>query len=152
MEGQGFEAEIWFSLRMESLRMVEQPPSIKEIKRVLMRHLPNRVERALNHMRNVEDPSEWLDLAFKTDVLLRVENMQGEYLRIAVDVTADPAKVESKFKTISSRSFAAARKELGINYHWVVLVDVNALPTRDELMDAIYEQVDVGSDLAIIKV
>lgn len=152
MRGEGFEAETWFILRMESLRMVEPPPSIKEIKRVLKRHLSERLERALVHMKDIEDPSEMLDLAFKTDVLLRVQNMQGESLRIAVDVTADPSKTTSKLKTISSRKFAAVREELQIDYHWIVLVDANALPTRDELMDAVYEQVDRGSDLAIIKV
>jgi len=57
--------------------MVELPPSI-ESSACLMRHVPKGVERALKHMKDLEDPSELLNLAFKTDVLLRVQNMQGK--------------------------------------------------------------------------
>ena len=91
MYSEGFEAEVWFSLKMQSLRMVDpQPPSIVEVRRVLMRYFPARAQRAMAHMIDVEDPSLWLDLIFKTDVLLRLQNIEGQSLRIAVDVTTNP--------------------------------------------------------------
>ncbi len=81
-----------------------------------------------------------------------MQNANGKSLRIAVDVTANPTKAGSKFQTISSRRFAAARKELEIDRHWVVLVDPVFLPSKDELMDAVYEAADRDQKLAIIKV
>jgi len=149
----GFEVEVWFKLRIQSLRMEEtNPPSLSKLRQVLTHYLPERVERALKHMIDVDDLEEWLDLAFKCDVLLRVQDSSGRFLRIATDVTANPTQALSKFKTISSTRFAAARKDLNIDFHWVVLVDPTALPSRDELMDTIYEAADRGEALAIIEV
>lgn len=151
-DGSGSEAEIWFSLRIEALRMRDpNPPSLEQVRRALTRHLSDRLERAFLHINDELDVSELLDLAFKTDILLRVQNMQGESLRIAVDVTANRAKAKAKLKTINNYQFAAARKELGIDCHWIVVVNVNALPSKEELMDAIYQQVDKDRRIVILE-
>lgn len=151
-DGSGSVAEIWFTLRIEALRMRDpNPPSLVQVRFVLMRHLSERLHRALKHINDETDVSELLDLAFKTDILLRVQNMQGESQGIAVDVTTDRPKAKAKLKTINSPQFAAARKELGVDCHWIVVVNVNALPSKEELMDAIYEQVDKGKRIVILE-
>ena len=73
-------------------------------------------------------PEEWLDLVLKVDVLLRLENADGQSLRVAVDVTTSKALVPQKFQMISSRLFGLARRELNIDCHWVVLVNADSLP------------------------
>ena len=152
MYSEGFSAEVWFRLRMENLRMLDgQPPSMSQIKNVLERYFKVRVDRALFHMSNVEDPEEWLDLIFKTDSLLRLQNIEGQSLRIAVDVTTRRAEVISKMEMISSRLFNLARKDLSIDRHWVVLVNSQSLPSKDRLMDVFYEEIDKTVECAVIE-
>lgn len=152
MYSEGFSAEVWFRLRMENLRMLDpQPPSMQAVKSVLEQYFQVRVERALLHMSDVEDPEEWLDLIFKTDVLLRLQNVEGQNLRIAVDVTTLPREVPNKLDMISSRLFKIARKDLAIDRHWIVLVDPQSLPSKDRLMDVLYEEVDKSGECAVIE-
>jgi hypothetical protein len=152
MYSEGFSAEVWFKLRMENLRMLDrQPPSMSQIKSVLEQYFKVRVERALFHMSNIEDSEEWLDLIFKTDSLLRLQNIVGQSLRIAVDVTTRRSEVQGKMDMISSRLFKLARKDLAIDRHWVVLVDSQALPSKDRLMDIFYEEVDKNFECAVIE-
>ena len=138
MYSEGFSAEVWFKLRMENLRMLDrQPPSISQIKNVLEQYFKVRVDRALFHMSDVEDSEQWLDLIFKTDSLLRLQNIEGQNLRIAVDVTTRRSEILGKMDMISSRLFKLARKDLAIDRHWVVLVDSQSLPSKDRLMDVL---------------
>ena len=152
MYSEGFSAEVWFKLRMENLRMLDrQPPSMSQIKNVLEQYFKVRVDRALFHMSDVEDPEQWLDLIFKTDSLLRLQNIEGQNLRIAVDVTTRRSEILGKMDMISSRLFKLARKDLAINRHWVVLVDSQSLPSKDRLMDVFYEEIDKSVECAVIE-
>lgn len=152
MYSEGFSAEVWFKLRMENLRMLDrQPPSMSQIKNILEQYFKVRVDRALFHMSDVEDPEQWLDLIFKTDSLLRLQNIEGQNLRIAVDVTTRRSEILGKMDMISSRLFQLARKDLGIDRHWVVLVDSQSLPSKDRLMDVFYEEIDKSVECAVIE-
>lgn len=93
-------------------------------------------------MVDVEDAEEWLDLIFKTDFLLRLQNIEGQSLRIAVDIATSAKEVLNKMEMINSRLFQLARRDLEIDRHWIVLVNPQALPSRDRLMDIFYEVVD----------
>ena len=152
MYSEGFSAEVWFKLRMENLRMLDrQPPSMSQIKNVLEQYFKVRVDRALFHMSDVEDPEQWLDLIFKTDSLLRLQNIEGQNLRIAVDVTTRRSEILGKMDMISSRLFKLARKDLAIDRHWVVLVDSQSLPSKDHIMDVFYEEIDKSVECAVIE-
>lgn len=147
----GFECEVWFSAVAKSLRMVDSDqPTFTQIQDVLTRHLDIRVKRALKHMKDVEDPEEWLDLVLKIDVLLRLENMDGQSIRIGVDVTAQREDADYKLSTISSKPFRLARRELEIGKHWVILVKPKSLPSEAKFIDALYEQVDKSAECAIV--
>lgn len=147
----GFESEVWFRAVAKTLRMVDvHQPSFGQIQNVLTRHLNIRVKKALKHMKDVEDPEEWLDLILKVDILLRLENMDGQSIRVGVDVTAQREDADYKLSMISSKPFRLARQELGIGKHWVVLVTPKSFPSQDRLVDALYEQVDRSSECAIV--
>ncbi len=90
-------------------------------------------------------------MIFKTDSLLRLQNIEGQSLRIAVDVTTRRSEVFSKMEMIISRLFKLARKDLAIDRHWVVLVDSQSLPSKDRLMDVFYEEIDKSVECAVIE-
>jgi hypothetical protein len=150
MYSDGDLAEIWFreSCRKLSLLDVELP--LELVKRVLNKHLKSRVVAATPYMKNRNDPVEWLDRVLKTDCLLSIENMSGQMLRVAVDVTADEEKAESKLQEVSAANFRAARRELRIDRHWVVVVKPTEVSRLATLIDALYSQSDEDIECAIV--
>jgi len=128
----GSQCEIWFKAVMFELRMIDRnPPSLVEIKNVLLKYLSEKTHKALRHLKDESDLEEWLDLALKVDCLICLENDDGEFLRIGVDVTANRQELAYKLELIESHSFQLARKKLGISKHWIVLVDPDCLPSKD---------------------
>ena len=149
--GVGFEAEVWLKLTCERLRMVDQnPPSYREIRTVLTRHLDLKVERAIVHMQDEFEPELWLDYVLKIDVLLHLQDVDGNDIRIGIDVTTLKSEVSRKFAEIRSRRFQNARRELGIGKHWVLVVSALGLPSDDMLIDKFYEVVDGSEECSII--
>lgn len=126
------------------------PPELQQVMDVLTQYLPQRIKRVQRHLSDPEDVEEWLDLAFKTDALVRLEDITGRSLRIAIDITARETELADKLSWISSREFRQVRKQLDLAQHWILLVKPDALPSRDRLMDAFYEQVDKSQECAII--
>lgn len=153
MYSEGNAAEAWFIAQMHLLQMVDsQPPSVQKIKQVLTHYFPGRSERAIRHMHNIEDRTEWLDLIFKVDVLLRLQDLEANSLRVGVDITTNASEAFSKIEMIQSRLFRSARKELDIAQHWVVIISSQTPPSKDRLMDLIYEQVDKGLEWDILNI
>jgi hypothetical protein len=147
----GFSVEVWFRLCARELRLLDLPPlQLSEIEPACRKHLLSRVERALPHMSDPTDPELWLDLILKADTMLKIEDCEGNLLRCAVDVTALPREATNKLDTIKSQAFKLVRRQLKIDRHWIVLVSPRALPSRDWLIDALYEQADRSVDCAII--
>lgn len=152
MYTQGFEAEIWFRAVMKQLKMLDvNPPKSTDIRRILVKHLRAKSAKAIRHLKNVDDGEEWLDLALKVDTLLRLEDKNGQLIRVGVDVTSNPEQVDYKLGLIESYPFRQARKELDIAKHWVVLVNPNYLPEKDRIVDVFYTQVDRVNSTAIIE-
>lgn len=148
----GSQCEIWFKAVMVQLRMVDQyPPSLQEIRSALLKYLNQKTHKALRHLKDESDWEEWLDLALKVDCLIRLENNNGELLRIGVDVTANRQEVMYKLELIESHSFQLARKKLGISKHWIVLVDPDCLPSRDWIVDRFYTEVDNNKEIAVLE-
>lgn len=149
--GSGFEAEVWLKLTCERLRMVDQnPPSFREIRTVLTRHLDMKVQRAIAHMNDEYDPELWLDYILKIDVLLSLQDLEGNDIKIGIDVTTLKSEVSRKFGEICSRRFQNARRELGIAKHWVLVVSALGLPSDDMLIDKFYEVADTSDECSII--
>ncbi len=152
MFSQGFEVEMWFKAAMRQLKMTDKnPPTLAEIKKVLLQRLRAKSDKALRHLKDIDDAEEWLDLALKCDQLISLENESGEKIRIAVDVTSNPEQIKYKFDLIDSHAFHLARMDLRIQKHWIVLVNPNCLPEKDRIVDVFYELVDRVSTTEIIK-
>lgn len=139
----GISVEIWFYLMMQRLRLLDHTPiSLASVMKVAKRHLPARIEQGLKFMKDVDDAEEWLDRILKIDNILRIENVDGIVLRVAVDVSANAPLAESKFQEIQQQSFGRMCCDLGIDRHWVILVDQDELPDEATMIDAIYSAID----------
>lgn len=150
--GQGNSVEIWFRAVIRELQMLDpQPPDLDTIQTVLLKYLNKKTHKALRYLNDVSDPEEWLDLALKVDALLRLENQNGQFVRVGVDVTSNPEQINYKLNLIGSTPFFQARKELNIQQHWIVLVDFKRLPELDAIVDMFYDQVDQNMPTAIVK-
>jgi len=152
MFSSAFECEVWFKAVMTELKMLERnPPSLREIKSVLLEHLSKKTHKALRHLKDDSDWSEWLDLSLKIDCLIRLEKEHGVFLGVGVDVTWNREEVWRKLQVIQSHSFQVARSKLGITKHWIVLVNPNHLPGKDWIVDRFYSEVDTSDEIAVLK-
>lgn len=152
MFGFGFQAEVWFRAVMKELKMLgSHPPSLEDIKDVSLQHLSFKARRALRHIKDEEDPEEWLDLVLKIDCLICLETAEGYLLTVGVDVTSNPHEVEYKLEQLKSHSFQLARNKLQIEKHWIILVDPNRLPSKDWIIDKFYGEVDTNKEVAVLE-
>lgn len=150
MYSNGGIAEYWFRENARKLGLLDVEPPLSEVKRVLNRHLKAKVRTAIRYMSDETDPQQWLDLVLKTDCLLLVENIEGQVLRVAVDVTIDQEKAEEKLEEVRLPSFRAARRELQIARHWIVVVKALEIASPNNLVDIIYDHIDRESECAVV--
>lgn len=150
MYSDGGIAEYWFRENARKLGLLDIEPPLSEVKRVLNRYLKAKVRTAIQYMSDETDPQQWLDLVLKTDCLLSVENIEGQVLRVAVDVTIDEEKASEKLEEVSLPSFRSARQELQIERHWIVVVKALEIAAANNLVDIIYDQIDRTQECAIV--
>ncbi len=143
--------EIWFEAQMENLRLVDYTPvALATVFRVVRQYLPSKTRTAEEFIDNPESVDELLDKVLKIDIILRVEQADGTIQRVAVDVSGNASKAQSKFDEIMQSNFWAARRALCLDRHWIVLVNERKLPSPDDLTDAIYEAVDSNQKCVMI--
>lgn len=140
---QGDSVEIWFYLQMQKLRLVDYTPlALVTVVKVVRKYLSYKAQIAEAFINNPDSAEEWLDRVMKIDCILSVEQESGAIQRVAVDISANPTLAQSKFDEIMQPKFWAARRELRIERHWIVLVNPKKLPDEARLIDAIYTAVD----------
>lgn len=148
---QGNSVEIWFYLVAQKLRLIDYTPiALATVVKVVRQYMPYKAQRAEEFINNLDSVEEWLDRALKIDCRLCVELESGTVQKVAVDVSANPKLAQSKFDEIMQPKFWAARRELKIDRHWIVLVNAKRLPDEARLIDAIYSAVDDPKKCVII--
>lgn len=139
----GFSVELWFYLIMQKYRLLDYTPiDLGTVIRVVRQYMPSKAATGEAFLENPENVEEWLDRILKIDSILCVEQADGTLQRVAVDVSANASKAQSKFNEIRQSSFRASRRELKIDRHWIILVDSKNLPAEGKVVDAVYEAVD----------
>lgn len=147
----GFSVELWFIAAMRRRRLLDQSPiAISTVMRVIGAYLPNKAKTASEYINDPDDVDCWLDLVLKTDCILLVENIDGQTQRVAIDVSANIDKAQSKFTEISQPSFFSARSELKIDRHWILIVNPDDLPDDGGLVEVIYTSVDLEKKCVMI--
>jgi hypothetical protein len=104
-----------------------------------------------------------LDNVLSTDLLISINDNNGKSQLIAIDVTCDPTKKESKLNAIqgrredgdtfrfnANRNISEVRKNLGINKHFVLLVDNKNLPSRALLLEELFAAANARARTGII--
>lgn len=149
---QSYLVEQWFRASVRNLQFLAKNPSLDSVKRTLkqyLKHKFNRVEQ--NWIEDFHNVAEYLDLVLKCDCIVELENQNGEKIKVAVDVTLDSELVEHKTREIASLSFCAARHELGIDRHWIVVLPGNYLQLDIyDLADKFYSTIDRQQGIDVI--
>ncbi len=136
-------AEQWFECLAHSLSLLAPTPSLSQVQTALKTNLSQRVERVLPRLANPEDPEQWLSLILKANFLIRLWRTKDEPVLVAMNVSGGQAMPQSQVKLIESSEFIAARKDLGISFHWCLTIqNLEQAPSKDELLDILYAQLD----------
>lgn len=126
---------------------------IEQVKEALVIYLPEGTKR---YSRNIPDPQSgesWLRLVLITGELLRLQ-LTPEDTPIIVAVHASASGWSDGFEKISTLEFSAVPRALGIDKHWMLILDdiADAAPSSDELMDTLRHQAINKSECGIVRI
>ncbi len=143
--------EQWFYHWVHNMGLALPYPDLDQAVAALETHLPQRTKR---YSRNIPDPTSgesWLRSVLMTGELIR---LQPDHNHASITIAVHPSTSEWKqgFEKISSAQFSAARRALGIDRHWMLVLEgiTSAAPSSDELMNALKKQVDAQAECAVI--
>lgn len=77
------------------------------------------------------------------DGVIRLENEQGESIRVAVALIAKENEAFSVFSAAKRPVIAKVSHLLNIDRYWVFCVDDKHFPTQEEWIDILYSQIDL---------
>jgi hypothetical protein len=134
--------EQWFEHQANALKLLAPVPGLAEVKNVLERHLPERVRRLSRHIAETESAENWLKIILKSSTVIRLWPVSNQAITIAVDCSGNLRLAQKQFELIQSPEFRAARRELGIDQHWSLVIPGFPLQLlkQSELLDFLYEQ------------
>ena len=147
-------AEKWFIAKAKELRIKAANPGLDKVKSVLKSTLRKKFERVERlWIENELNPAEYLDRILKCDCILALEDNTGKTVTVSVDITLDPNSVTDKQREVKTRAFYSARKQLGIDRHWIVILPNNfseQLNINEVIIDRFYQEVDNKAKIAIV--
>lgn len=82
----------------------------------------------------------------KIDAIIRLENNQGESIRVAVALHNQDNKAYSLYRMAQKSSMSKIRKLLNINQYWVFCVQEQLFPEKEDWIDLLYNQIDISSN------
>lgn len=134
--------EQWFEYQATTLKLLAPIPELATVKDVLARNLLSRVIRISRHIAEPESAENWLKIILKCSKVIRLWPTPNEAVTIAVDCSGNQKLAQKQFELIQSSEFRAARRELGIDQHWFLVIPgfPLQLPKQSELLDFLYEQ------------
>jgi hypothetical protein len=148
-----YQSKLWFQRIARELRLVDRDffrdISVAGLAPVIRQRLSERVEEASRRGEDLLDPSTWLDLLL-IDSVLRLENIEGAAFRVAVEVTTRDRHALNELGLVKSNNFRVVRGRLGIDRHYVLLLDSVTPPSNEQLVDSLYEQIDQPLECALI--
>jgi hypothetical protein len=148
-----YQSKLWFQRVARELRLVDREffreLSVGMLGPIIRQRLTERVEEAARRGEDLQDPSTWLDLVL-IDSVLRLENIEGQAFRVAVEVTTRDRNALNELGLVKSNHFRAVRSKLGIDRHWVLLLDAVSPPAQEQLVDALYEQIDQPGECVLV--
>ncbi|MBW4696580.1 MAG: hypothetical protein KME03_01530 [Aphanocapsa lilacina HA4352-LM1] len=148
-----YQSKLWFQRIARELKIVDKEflrtITVATLRPAIRSRLSDRVEEASRRGEDLQDPATWLDLVL-IDAVVSLENIDGEAIRVAVLVTTRDRHALNELGLVKSQNFRAVRSALGIQRHWVILLDSVAPPSQEQLVDSLYEQIDQPGECTLI--
>jgi predicted metalloenzyme YecM len=143
--------EQWFELQAQNLKLMAPIPELDSVKDILQRNLPSRVNRFSRHISDPQSAENWLKIILKSSAVISLRSTSGQLLNIAIDCSGNLRLAQQQFELIQSAEFSAARRELGIDQHWFLVIPgfPLQLPKQGELLDFLYEQLSKNEQHSI---
>lgn len=146
-------AEQWFYQWVHRMGLAASYPDVEQAKEVLETYLPERTRRYSCNIPDPESGESWLRLVLITGELLRLQ-LTPEDTPIIVAVHASASGWSDGFEKISTPEFSAVRRALGIDKHWMLILEdiADAAPSSDELINALRNQAIALSECGIVRI
>lgn len=147
-----FPAAECFRQQAERLKLLAPIPELVHVRTALEKHLPQRVKRFLPRLADPDNPEQWLSLILKTNFLIRLWNANDKPVVVGLNVSGSHKAAKEQLNMIQSPEFSASRRELNITKHYFVIIPgyPPVVPLPDELLDALYDQLELGEECSII--
>lgn len=149
-----FPAEKYFYQLTLGLNLLAPTPELSRVRAILVKNMPQRVERFIPRLSDLENPAHWLSLILKTNFLIRLWDVEEQPVCVGLDVSGSLKSAVEQLQTVQSQEFRIARQELGISKHWFIVIPgcPPVGPSKDELLDALYKQLERQEECGIINV
>jgi hypothetical protein len=146
-------AEQWFQSQADSLKLLAQTSGLTNVKDILQRNLPERVRRFSRHIAEPESAANWLEIILKSNALIRLWPSPTQSITIAVNCSGNLKLAQEQLALVRSPEFCAARRELGIDRYWFLVIPGYPLqvPKQSELLDVLYAQVSKDEECAVVQ-
>ncbi|NJM76242.1 MAG: hypothetical protein HC852_11195 [Acaryochloridaceae cyanobacterium RU_4_10] len=145
--------EQWFHAQVISLKLLAPMPELATVRGILERHLPGRVQRLSRHISNPQDTSNWLEIILKSSELIKLWSSPEQPVTVVIDCSGNLKLAQEQLALVRSPEFCAARRELGIDKYWFVVIAEYPLqvPKQSELLDALYAQLAKDEECAVLQ-
>lgn len=136
--------EAWFYNQAQNLRLLAPAIELNKIQAASQKYLPQRVKRYLPRLANPQDVNEWLKLIGKTGEVVQLWRSSNEPILVGINVSNNLRLATQQIDDVSSPEFLAVREDLRISYRWELVLPLfpEVAPTRSELLDLLYQQLD----------
>jgi hypothetical protein len=145
--------EQWFHAQVNSLKLLAPIPELATVRDILERHLPKRVQRLSSHISEPQDALSWLQIILKSGELIRLWPSPENPITVAIDCSGNLKLAQEQLALVRSPEFCAARRELGIDRYWFLVIPGYPLqvPKQSELLDALYGQLTQDEECAVVQ-
>jgi hypothetical protein len=145
-------AEQWFYHWVREMGLSDAYPDLESAKAALAIYLPERTKRYSRNIPNPECSESWLRLVLITGELLRLQP-SPYHPALTVAVHASAGEWKGGWEKILAPEFSAARRALGIDKHWMLVLEdiAEAAPSSDKLMNALLKQALDPVECAIVR-
>jgi hypothetical protein len=145
--------EQWFQAQAGSLKLLAPVPDLSTVKDVLQRSLPGRVQRFSRHIAELESAANWLEVILKSNVLIQLPPSPTQSITIAINCSSNLKLAQEQLAIVRSPEFCAARRELGIDRYWFLVIPGYPLqvPKQSELLDVLYAQLSKDEECAVVQ-
>jgi hypothetical protein len=147
-----FALNAWIASTIQNLNLTAPLIDTPSLKMALSAHLTERLRRVLPRLANPDDGQGLLKLVLLTDALIQLQG-ESEPITIALHLTSNSKLADQAQKHILSVEFQKVRQDLGIRYHWTILIPGFPLlpaPSQSEFLDALYRHLDSQSQQDIL--